>query len=154
MTSFDVAAVVHELEPIIKSARIENIYQLNSFTLLFRLHQPNQQTLQLLLEAGKRVHLTSYVLSKPLTPPAFCMALRKHLRNGRISEVSQHEFERVILIKVDTREGTFSLIAEFFGDGNIILVNPHGTILYALTYKRMRDRNILRRERFQHEPSS
>ena len=154
MTSFDVAAVVHELEPIIKSARIENIYQLNSFTLLFRLHQPNQPTLQLLLEAGKRVHLTSYVLSKPLTPPAFCMALKKHLRNGRISEVSQHEFERVILIKVDTREGTFSLIAEFFGDGNIILVNPHGTILYALTYKRMRDRNILRRERFQHAPSS
>jgi predicted ribosome quality control (RQC) complex YloA/Tae2 family protein len=154
MTSFDVAAVVHELEPIIKSARIENIYQLNSFTLLFRLHQPNQQTLQLLLEAGKRVHLTSYVLSKPLTPPAFCMALRKHLRNGRIIEIIQHEFERVVIIKVDTREGTFSLIAELFGDGNIILVNPQGAILYALTYKRMRDRNVLRGERFQHAPSS
>jgi len=154
MTSFDIAALVYELNQVIKDARIENIYQLNSITLLFRLHRPSQPTLQLLLEAGKRAHLTSYVLSKPLKPPSFCMALRKHLRNGRISDVQQHEFERVITIKVDTREGTFSLITELFGDGNIILVSPQGMILYALTYRRMRDRNILRGESFKHAPPS
>lgn len=154
MTSFDVAALVYELNQIIKDARIENIYQLNSITLLFRLHRPNQPTIQLLLEAGKRAHLTSYVLRKPLKPPSFCMALRKHLINGKINEVQQHEFERVITIKVETREGTFSLITEFFGDGNIILVSPQGKILYALTYRRMRDRNILRGESFKQAPPS
>jgi len=154
MTSFDTAVLVYELNQTIKGARIENIYQLNSTTLLFRLHQPNQPTLQLLLEAGKRAHLTSYVLSKPLKPPSFCMALRKHLRNGRITEVQQHEFERVITIKIDTKEGTFLLVTELFGDGNIILVSPQGTILYALTYRKMRDRNILRGESFKHAPSS
>lgn len=152
MTSFDVAALVHEFNQTIRGARIENIYQLNSATLLFRLHLPNQPTLQLLIEAGKRTHLTSYVVSKPLKPPSFCMALRKHLRNGRIIEVQQHEFERVTTIKVDTREGTFLLVTELFGDGNIILVSPQGTILYALTYRRMRDRNILRGESFKHAP--
>jgi len=154
MTSFDIAALVYELNQVIKDARIENIYQLNSITLLIRLHRPNQPTLQLLLEAGKRAHLASYVLSKPLKPPSFCMALRKHLRNGRISEVQQHEFERVITIKIDTREGAFSLLTELFGDGNIILVSPQDTILYALTYRRMRDRNILRGENFKHAPPS
>jgi len=154
MTSFDIAALVYELNQTIKGARIENIYQLNSITLLIRLHRPNQPTLQLLLEAGKRAHLTSYALSKPLKPPSFCMALRKHLRNGRINEVQQHEFERVITVKVDTREGKFSLITELFGDGNIILVSPQSTILYALTYRRMRDRNIIRRESFKHAPPS
>jgi len=154
MTSFDVAALVYELNQKIVGSRIENIYQLNWATLLFRLHLPNQPTLQLLLEAGKRAHLTSYVVSKPLKPPSFCMALRKHLRNGRINEVQQHEFERVINMKVDTKEGTFLLVTELFGDGNIILVSPQGTILYALTYRRMRDRNILRGESFKHAPSS
>jgi predicted ribosome quality control (RQC) complex YloA/Tae2 family protein len=154
MTSFDIAALVYELNQAIKDARIENIYQLNPTTLLIRLHQLNQPTLQLLLEAGKRAHLTSYALSKPLKPPSFCMALRKYLRNGRIKEVQQHEFERVITIQIDTREGTFSLITELFGDGNIILVSPQGTILYALTYRRMRDRNILRGESFKHAPPS
>jgi len=154
MTSFDIAALVYELSQNSRGARIENIYQLNSATLIIRLHQPNQPTHQLLIESGKRAHLTSFVLSKPLKPPPFCMALRKHLRNARISEVQQHEFERVIIIKVHTREGTFSLITELFGDGNIILVSPKGTILYALTYKRMRDRNILPRESFRHAPPS
>jgi len=154
MTSFDIAALVYEFNQSIKDARIENVYQINFSTLIFRLHQPNQPTLQLLLEAGKRAHLTSYVLSKPLKPPSFCMALRKHLRNGRISEVQQREFERVINIKVDTREGTFLLVIELFGDGNIILVSPQGRILYALTYRRMRDRNIIRGESFKPAPPS
>jgi len=154
MTSFDIAALVFELNEVVRDARIENIYQLNPTTLLFRLHVPNQPALQLLLEAGKRAHLTSYVLSKPLKPPSFCMALRKHLRNSKISEVQQHEFERVITIRVDTREGKFLLITELFGVGNMILVSPQGTILYALTYRRMRDRNILRGESFKHAPPS
>jgi len=154
LTSFDVAALVYELNKVIKDARIENIYQLNSTTLLFRLHEPNQPTLQLVLESGKRAHLTSYALSKPLKPPAFCMALRKQLRNGKINEVQQHEFEREITIKIYTREGVFALVTELFGDGNIILVSPQGTILYALTYRKMRDRNIIRGEGFKHAPPS
>jgi len=154
MTSFDTAALAYELNQTIRGARIENIYQINPSTLMFRLHQPNQPTLQLLIEAGKRAHLTSYALSKPSKPPSFCMALRKHLRNSKIRNVEQHEFERVITIKVDTREGMFSLVTELFGDGNIILVSPQGTILYALTYRRMRDRNILRGENFKHAPPS
>ena len=154
MTSFDTSALVYELNQKIIGARIENVYQTTPLTLIFRLHQPNQPTFQLLIEAGKRVHMTSYVLSKPLTPPAFCMALRKHLRNGRIREVQQHEFERVITIKIDTREGAYLLVTELFGDGNIILVNPQGTILYALTCKRMRDRNIIRGENFKLAPPS
>jgi predicted ribosome quality control (RQC) complex YloA/Tae2 family protein len=154
LTSFDVAALVYELSMSIKDARIENIYQLNSKTLLFRLHKPNQPALQLLLESGKRAHLTSFSLTKPLKPPSFCMALRKHLRNGEISEVRQQEFERVIVVKVDTRDGRFSLIIELFGDGNIILVSPQEKILYALTYRRMRDRNIIRGETFKHAPPS
>jgi len=154
MTSFDIAALVHELNQTFRGARIENIYQINPTTLVFRLHQPNQPTIQLLIEAGKRAHLTSYVLSKPSKPPAFCMALRKHLRNGKITGVQQHEFERVITFKIDTREGTLSLVTELFGDGNIIPVSPQGTILYALTYRRMRDRNILRGESFKHAPPS
>ena len=154
LTSFDTIAIVYELNKIIIGARIENVYQTNPLTLIFRLHQSNRPTFQMLIEAGKRVHLTSYVLSKPLTPPAFCMALRKHLRNGRITEIQQHEFERVITIKIDTREGTYLLVTELFGDGNIILVNPQGTILYALTYKRMRDRNIIRGENFKLAPPS
>jgi len=154
MTSFDIAAVISELNQLVSGARIENIYQINHATLLLRLHQPNQPTMQLLIEAGRRVHLTSYAIKKPLKPPAFCMALRKHLRNGKITTVNQHEFERTIIAQVSTKEGVFQLVTELFGEGNIILVNPQGTITAALTYRRMRDRNIIRGETFKQAPSS
>ncbi len=154
MTSFDIAASVHTLNQTLKNARIENIYQLNRPTFLLRLHKPSQPTLQLLIEAGKRIHLTSYVLEKPFKPPAFCMLLRKYLKTGKIQEIQQHEFERIITLKITTRNGNFQLIAELFGEGNIILVNEQNTITAALNYKRMKDRNILRNEKFQHAPPS
>jgi predicted ribosome quality control (RQC) complex YloA/Tae2 family protein len=154
MTSFDIAALTPELNQLIKDARIDNIYQTNSFTLLLKLRRPNQPRLHLLIEAGKRLHLTSYVLKKPQKPSAFCMALRKHLRNGEIKRIHQHEFERIIIMEVSKKEGDFQLISELFGDGNIILVDPENRILQALTYRRMRDRNILRGEAFQHPPPS
>lgn len=152
MTSFDIAALTPELDRAIKGARIDNIYQINPTTLLLKLRQSSQQSLHLLIEAGKRLHLTSYALEKPKRPTAFCMALRKHLRNGRIIGIRQHEFERTVIIYGSTGRGDFQLMSELFGGGNIILVNSQNKILHALTYRKMRDRNILRGEVFQHAP--
>lgn len=153
MTSFDIALITSELKQLILDARIDNIYQLGHVTLLLKLRQPSQPPLHLLIEAGKRVHLTSYTLEKPQKPPAFCMALRKHIRNGRVVDVQQHEFERIVTIRVSKKTGEFQLVSELFGEGNIILVSPENEVLQALTYRRMRDRNILRGEMFQHAPA-
>ena len=154
MTSFDIATLTPELNRLIKGTRIDNIYQINSTTLLLKLRKPGQPSLHLLIEAGKRLHLTSYALKKPQKPPTFCMALRKYLRNGEVKGIHQHEFERIVKMEIDKKEGTFQLVSELFGEGNIILVSPENEILQALIYRRMRDRNILRGEIFQHPPSS
>ena len=154
MTSFDIAVLVPELNQMIKGAYIDNIYQINHATSIFKLRQPNKPTLHLLIESGKRFHLTSYTYEKPQRPPTFCMTLRKYLRNGRVTEILQHEFERLIIIKVSAKGGDFQLTCELFGEGNIILVSPENKILHALTYRRMRDRNILRGDPFQYPPSS
>jgi predicted ribosome quality control (RQC) complex YloA/Tae2 family protein len=153
MTSFDVAAVTHEINESAKGAHVSKIYQIGTQTLLLKLRRPNQPRLQLLIEAGKRLHLTSYVHETPKKPSAFCMSLRKYLDNGVVKEVRQHEFERIAVTEISTRQGDFQLVSELFGGGNVILVNPEGKILQAMTYKRMRDRNILRGEPFQHPPA-
>jgi predicted ribosome quality control (RQC) complex YloA/Tae2 family protein len=82
------------------------------------------------------------------------MALRKYLRNGSLSSIEQYEFERIVVFDFKTKAGWLRLVLELFGDGNIILVSEKGEILHALTYKRMRDRNILRGEAFVFAPSS
>jgi predicted ribosome quality control (RQC) complex YloA/Tae2 family protein len=81
------------------------------------------------------------------------MALRGYLRNARLVSVEQYEFERVVILSLKTSRGVLRMVLEFFGDGNVILVGEDNKILQALTYKRMRDRNILRGEAFQFAPS-
>jgi predicted ribosome quality control (RQC) complex YloA/Tae2 family protein len=153
-TSFDVAAVVRELSEAILDSRVSNVYQLSSKTLLFKLRKADKPVFWLILEAGKRLHLTSYTMEKPTIPPAFCMALRKYLRNGWLTGVEQHEFERVVVFTFKTKTAVMRLFLELFGDGNIILVGEDDKILQALSYKRMRDRNILGGEAFRFAPPS
>jgi predicted ribosome quality control (RQC) complex YloA/Tae2 family protein len=153
-TSFDAAAVVRELRDTILDSHVNNVYQLDSKTLLLKLHKTDKPPLNLVLDAGRRLHLTSYAQEKPETPPAFCMALRKHLRNGWLTNVEQYEFERVVVFSFKTITGNLRLVLELFGDGNVILVDENDKIVQALVYKRMRDRNILRDEAFVFAPSS
>ena len=153
-TSFDVAAVVRELKAEVTDALVSNIYQLDGRTLLFKFHKFDKPTLWLVLEAGRRMNLTAYASEKPSGPPAFCMALRKYLRNTRLTQVEQYEFERVVILSFKGGEGILQLILEFFGGGNIILVDQNGVILQAVTYRRMRDRNVVRGEHFRYAPSS
>ncbi len=147
-------AIVNELKAKLVEARINNVYQLDAKTLLFKLHKINEAPIMLVLEAGRRLHLTSYSLEKPKSPPAFCMTLRKYLPGAWISSVEQHEFERIALFHIRTKMGNMQLILELFGEGNIILVGEKGEILQALFFKRMRDRNIVRNEIYQYPPSS
>ena len=154
MSSFDITAVINELNPIINGTRIDNVYQTNPKTILLKLRSPNQPPTILLIEAGKRIHLTSYDLEKPQRPPNFCMALRKYLRNRKITRIRQHEFERIVIIDVKGRDEEYQLVSELFREGNIILIGPNGQILQALTYRRMRDRNILPKKKFIHAPPS
>lgn len=153
-TSVDVAVVTQELLNVIPNSRVNNVYQLDPKTLLLKLHKTGMPPLRLVLEAGRRLHLTSYSLEKPLVPPAFCMALRKHLRNAWLTKVEQHEFERITIFIFKTKTGTVRLVLELFGEGNLILCAEKGEILQALIFKRMRDRNILRNETFKFPPSS
>jgi predicted ribosome quality control (RQC) complex YloA/Tae2 family protein len=152
-TSFDVAAVVYELKASVSNTYVRGIYQVDDKTLLLKLRR-GELDLRLVLEAGRRLHLTSYVFEKPMVPPAFCMALRKHLRNSLLMDVEQYEFERVVIFHFKSKNGFFRLVLELFGDGNIILIDGENRILQALYYKRMRDRNILRGESFTYAPAS
>ncbi len=154
LTSFDVGAVVYELAKTIRNARVENIYQIGRKALLFKLHIPNQPTRQLLVEAGKRIHLTDYAVEKPPSPSVFCMVLRKQLNGGMLESIEQHKFERIITFMIRVRQGHVQFIVELFGEGNVILTSQENRIVTAMTFKRMRDRNVLRNEIFKHAPAS
>lgn len=145
-TSFDIAAAISELKELIAESRVNNIYQLDEKTLIFKLHKINLPPIRLVVEAGRRLHSTVYAQESPAAPPAFCMSLRKYLRGAWIVGIDQYEFERIVTVSFRTKEGLLKLVVELFGEGNVILTNEKNMIWQALFFKRMRDRNILRNE--------
>lgn len=147
------AAVQNELENKMAGARIERIYQPHKDELILLLHRPgNRQRLVLSANAwNARVHLTDVSRENPITPPLFCMVLRKHLEGGRILHFEQAGLERVLIIRTESRDelGNPSekhLICEIMGKhSNILLVDAStGTIIdgikrYSHTVSRHRE---------------
>ncbi len=158
MSSFDIAAIVTELKSLITHAWISNVYQLNSiFIIKFRTKEGN---VELLIEPQKRIHLTKYIRPKPKYPSKFCMTLRKYLRNQRVLNIQQHQFDRVVELDIGRlipgkEEGISQnkLIIEFFERGNLVLLESDGKVLIALNYRTMRDRRIIPKREFNFAPS-
>ncbi|GAB6157360.1 NFACT RNA binding domain-containing protein [Desulfotomaculum varum] len=127
------AAAARELADILTGGRVEKIQQPGSSEIIMTVHTREQGRRKLLLSADARdarVHLTESNHINPLTPPIFCMVLRKHLEGGRIRQVRQTELERVLQFSVDSRDelgrpGEKLLICEIMGKhSNILLVDP------------------------------
>jgi predicted ribosome quality control (RQC) complex YloA/Tae2 family protein len=153
-TSFDIAAATKELQPQVADSRVNNIYQFDQKTVVFKLHKPDQPNLRLVIEAGRRIHTTSYAEESPAEPPPFCMMLRKYLRDAWLRNVEQYEFERIVSVTFETKTGLLRLVVELFGEGNFILTNEQSVIIQAQEFKRMRDRNILRNEVLVYPPQT
>lgn len=126
------AAVTRELNGEMLNSRIEKIYQPAAAEIVLLLHT-RQKKARLLLSADardSRVHITGETRENPLTPPLFCMVLRKHLEGGRIVKFDQNGLERVLRIHVKAvdelgRLAEKVLVHEIMGKhSNIILTDP------------------------------
>ena len=153
-SSFDIAAAIKELKTILADSRVNNIHQLDEKTVIFKLHKTDLPPIRLVIEAGRRLHATSYAEENPSEPPAFCMILRKYLRGAWVAGIDQYEFERIVTVSFRTKTGLLKLVVELFGDGNIILTNDQNVIIHALAFKKMRDRDILHNVVLELPPSS
>ena len=125
------AAAVSELQQNLTLGKIEKIYQPHSEQLIFNIHTKMGKKKLLLSVSGNHAgaYLTETTPENPSAPPVFCMVLRKHLNAGRITQIQQHENDRIIEILLETvNEMGFSvnkkLIIEIMGKhSNVILTD-------------------------------
>jgi predicted ribosome quality control (RQC) complex YloA/Tae2 family protein len=151
MSNVDIRLILPEIVEAAEGAFIKNVYQYGDVFVL-KLYQPAGGTTQLLIEPGCRIHLTEFRRTAPKMPPKFCTILRKYLRDRRIISVKQHDLDRIVVLEVGDEESTHKLVAELFGSGNLLLLDPHDVIFVALRYKRMRDRDIMPKEDYEFPP--
>lgn len=96
-------SAVRELAADIIGAKVMKVQQPDKYTIILRLYG-NGKNMKLLLSAHPvfgRIQLTAESFDNPAAPPMFCMVLRKHLENSRITAIRQEGNDRIVHIYFD-----------------------------------------------------
>ncbi|KAH8312498.1 hypothetical protein KR044_011035, partial [Drosophila immigrans] len=113
--------------------RVNQIYDIDNKTYLFRLHGGSStEKVTLLLESGTRFHTTGFEWPKNVAPSGFSMKLRKHLKNKRLEQITQLGGDRIIDFQFGTSDAAYHVLLELYDRGNVILTDYEQTILYIL----------------------
>ncbi len=137
-----IANITKELQETLTGGRIYKIAQPETDELLLTIKN-NSSQYRLLLSADASlpvVYLTGNNKPGPMTAPGFCMLLRKHLQNARITAISQPGLERVIHLHLEhlNELGDLcrkKLIVEIMGKhSNIIFCDDQDMIIDSIKH--------------------
>ncbi|KHO38995.1 ferrous iron transporter A [Clostridium tetani] len=130
-------ATLEELKDSILNSKIYKINQPEKDEIVFALKK-DKNSYKLLISASTvypRIHFTDINKKNPMTPPMFCMILRKYLSNSKITSIYQLQLDRVVFIDFQGKdelgfEKTYTLIIEIMGrHSNISLVEKSNSII-------------------------
>jgi predicted ribosome quality control (RQC) complex YloA/Tae2 family protein len=137
-----ISNLVYELNNTILNKKISKIAQPENDELLFTVKGDGGQY-RLAMSASASLpflYLTSNNKPSPLTAPNFCMVLRKHIANGRITRIYQPHMERIINFEIEHLDEmgdlcTKTLVVELMGKhSNIIFCNSDGMIIDSIKH--------------------
>lgn len=134
--------IASELKSLVLGGRIDKIYQPEKDEIILSVRNLGKNY-KILLSANSshpRVHFTLNSRNNPLQPPMFCMLMRKHISSGKIVNIVQPNFDRILEIHVESANelgdmSTKRVVIEIMGKhSNIILVNNEGIILDSVKH--------------------
>ena len=136
--AFHIKRLTNELDALLTGGKINRISQVNKDELTFIIYT-GKSTVKLILSANAsnaRVCLSLVEKEPAPVAPNFCMLLRKHLQNGEIREIRQHENERIVELVIhcttDFSECDRILHCELMGKYSNVLLSEKGILLGAL----------------------
>lgn len=132
-------AIYKEIKDKLEGGKIQKINQINEQLLILNIYK--EKNYKLLLSSNSqnaRIHLTEQNYENPITPPGFCMVLRKHLQNGLIKEIAQNKLDRTIKFTIAGRDelGIATdkhLVIDIMGKySNIVLCKDDSRVIEAI----------------------
>ena len=152
MSNVDVAAMAAELSDRIVGGFMGKAYQQSSDRIWLSVQSPSEGRLDLLLVAGKRINITKMERPASKTPPQFPTMLRNRLSGGRIVQVLQHDFDRVLEIAVERSGSRHYLVVELFPKGSMVLLDENHVILSMLKKMVYRGSKMAAGEKYLYHP--
>ena len=141
MSNVDIYTISDELNKLLSGARVDKSFQPTNDIVVMRFHVAGTGRVDLVMQCGSRIHTSQYPLENPTTPPTFPMLLRKRLKGAHVESIKQHNFDRVVEIRVK-KDTYYTIIVELFDKGNIILLDEENNIIQPLKRKQLSSRDI------------
>jgi predicted ribosome quality control (RQC) complex YloA/Tae2 family protein len=136
LSAGEIGAVVREIAPVVTGGAVQKIFQPAPHVIVLEIRKPGR-TVSLLLSADPltaRLHLLARKHPNPAVPPPFCQFLRAHIEGARIEGIEQPADDRIVRLRMTTRGGPLTLMAELTGrSADLIVLNHEEKILATLT---------------------
>ena len=123
-------SLINNIKYTLIDSKIDKVNQPEKDEIILTIRK-DRKNYKLLISASSkfpRIHFTETQKENPLKAPMYLMVLRKYLTSGRIIDVFQKDGDRIVVIKVESRDelgfdSEYSLIVEIMGrHSNITLV--------------------------------
>ena len=146
LTSVDLAALEAELAQY-TGAKLDKAYLYTDDDLVrLKLRDFDRGRVEFIIELGdvKQAHVASvdHVPDAPGRPPDFAMMLRNRLSGADLVRVEQFEFDRILELEFERGDGSTTLVAELFGDGNLAVLDEHREVIDCLETVRLKSRTV------------
>lgn len=132
LTAAELNQAIAELTPLLEHGWIQKIHQPADRTLILEIRTPGK-TRRLLVSCEPdtaRIHLSRQPLSNPPAPPPFCQFLRAHFQGARIDGIQQVPGDRIVILRLTTKNGPGALVCALTGKtANILALNGEQRIL-------------------------
>ncbi|WP_436900923.1 ribosome rescue protein RqcH [Halovenus halobia] len=146
LTSVDLAALTGELSAY-EGAKLDKAYLYENGLVRLKMRHFDHGRTELLIDTGETKHLRvappEHVPPAPERPPNFAMMLRNRLEGAELASVEQFEFDRIVEITFERGDGSTTLVAELFGDGNLAVLDETGEVVDCLNTIRLKSRTVV-----------
>ena len=153
-SNFDVCIISKELNTSLSEGTIVNVYEIEDL-LILKISTKLNEKVNLIVKNDSRINLTNYKYPIPKYPSQFIISLRKLLKNRRIKTISQYDFDRIIIIELESYEDqSQKFIIEMFNQGNFLFIDGNNIVKIAKSYRKFKDRDILPNKVYEFPKSS
>jgi len=130
-----------KLDSILGGYYVNNIYLTGSSSVIVKLHKSDMPEASLILSPRRGAWVTAAEL--PRAPAdSFVSSLRARLIRAKFVAARAPEGERMLVLTFSLLDGDLTLVGEFFGAGNIILLDARSVVLACLNTLEVKDRVV------------
>ena len=141
LSGFEVLVLAKEIDSSLRGTYINNIYRRGGAQ-LFRFRKPGGEDVWLVVSPKKGAWISSRMQERDDTTE-FTTRLRGELERARFVGATQLDLDRVFQLDLEGRERR-RMVVELMPPGNIIVLDPEGTVRLALNEVRAETRRVVR----------